>query len=154
MRLNLGCADRALQGWVNVDIAPAPWIDQVADLTQTWPWQDASVSEVFAADVFEHLPDRIHTMNELWRVLRPGATAKIEVPSAARGAGFAQDPTHKSMWCMNSFQYFEHGSFARNRLAKLYGIKAAFRVRGLSERVYRDVHEDVYKITAILEAVK
>jgi hypothetical protein len=55
---------------------------------------------------------------------------------------------------MNSFQYFEAGSFAQHRLAKGYGIKASFRVLSLIEREYRDVMEPVWKITAVLEAVK
>lgn len=152
MKLNLGCCDRQIPGFIGVDIAPPA--DQIADLSQPWPWPDSSVDEVRAHDVFEHLPSRIHTMNELHRVLRPGARATIEVPSATKGAGFAQDPTHVTPYCMNSFQYFEAGSFANNRLAKAYGIKAAFRIVDLSERQYQDVHEPVWKITAVLEAVK
>lgn len=152
MRLNLGCSDRVIPGFIGVDIAPPA--DVIADLRNPWPWSDSSVDEVRAHDVFEHLPDRIHTMNQLWRVLKPGARATVEVPSASKGAGFAQDPTHVSLWCMNSFQYFEHGSFAQQRLAKAYGINASFRVVSLTEREYRDVHEPVWKITAVLEAVK
>lgn len=152
MRLNLGACDRRFDGFVSVDIVPPA--DVIADLTQPWPWEDSSVDEVRAHDVFEHLPDRIHTMNELWRVLKPGARATIEVPSAAKGAGFAQDPTHKSAWSMNSFQYFRHQSFAHQRLASSYGIKARFNVLDLSEREYKDEFESVFKITAVLEAVK
>lgn len=154
MRLNLGCADRDIQGFVGVDIAPGPCVDVVADLRQLWPWEDSTVLEVRAHDVFEHLPDRIHTMNELWRVLQRGGIATVEVPSASKGAGFAQDPTHCSAWCMNSFQYYEHGSFAVKRLADAYGIKARFNVLSLEEREYQDVREMVWKITAVLEAVK
>lgn len=152
MRLNLGACDRRIPGFLSVDICePA---DQVVDLRGPWPWADSSVEEVRAHDVFEHLPNRIQTMNELHRVLRPGGRATIEVPSATKGAGFAQDPTHCSPWCMNSFQYFEHRSFAWKRLARHYGITARFRVLELTERPYQDVHETVYKITAVLEAVK
>lgn len=152
MRLNLGANDRRIEGFVSVDICePA---DQIADLSQPWPWDDSSVDEVKAFDVIEHLPDRILTMNELHRVLRPGARAEIVVPSATKGAGFAQDPTHKSQWTLNSFQYFEAGSFAHKRLSRAYGITAAFRVVELGESRYRDVHEDVWKIRVVLEAVK
>jgi predicted SAM-dependent methyltransferase len=154
MKLNLGCSDRKFAGFVGVDIAPGPHVDQIADLSQTWPWPDSSVDEVRAHDVFEHLPSRIHTMNELHRVLRRGGRATIEVPSAAKGAGFAQDPTHVSAWCMNSFQYFRHQSFAHRRLAAAYGITAEFQVVSLTEREYKDEFETVWKITAVLECVK
>lgn len=141
-----------MPGFRSVDKVPPA--DEIADLEQCWPWATSSVDEVVAHDIFEHLPDRIHTMNELWRVLRPGGKATIEVPSASKGAGFAQDPTHKTAWCMNSFQYFQDGSFAVHRLAKAYGILARFRVLSLTEREVKDVHEPVWKITAILEAMK
>lgn len=152
MRLNLGACDRTIPGFLSVDIVPPA--DVVADLRERWPWPDSSVDEVRAYDVIEHLPDRIHTMNELYRVLVPGGRAVIEVPSATKGAGFAQDPTHTSAWCLNSFQYFEAGSFAHQRLSRHYGITARFRVVSLSEREYQDVREPVWKITAELEAVK
>jgi 2-polyprenyl-3-methyl-5-hydroxy-6-metoxy-1,4-benzoquinol methylase len=154
MNLNLGCSDRAVPDFVGVDIAPGPCVDQIADLSLRWPWDENSVDEVKAFDIIEHIADRIHFMNELHRVLRPGGQAHIEVPNSTKGAGFAQDPTHVSHWCMNSFQYFRAGSFAHQRLSKAYGITAAFHVLELSERMYQDEFEEVWKITAILETVK
>ena len=152
MKLNLGACDRRVDGFISVDIAePA---DQVVDLAGPWPWPDSSVEEVLAHDVIEHIADRIHFMNELHRVLQPGARALIVTPNASKGSGYFQDPTHKSPWCLNSFQYFEVGSFAHQRLARSYGIDAAFRIASLSEIRYMDAHEEVWKITALLEAVK
>lgn len=154
MKLNLGCSDRPIDGFIGVDIATGICVEQIADLSQPWPWADSSVEEVRAHDVIEHIADRIHFMNELHRVMKPGARAIIEVPNASKGSGFAQDPTHKSAWAMNSFQYFRAGSFAHRRLSRAYGITAAFNVLSLSERMYQDEYEEVYKITAVLEAVK
>lgn len=155
MRLNLGCADRIMPGFINVDLMDGEGVDTVADLRRKhWPWPDSSVDEAVAFDVFEHLPDRIQTMNELHRILKAGGRATIEVPSASKGAGQWQDPTHVSPWTMNGFQYFQHGSFAQQRFRRLYGITAAFRIVSISEREYQDVFEPVWKITAVLEAVK
>lgn len=152
MKLNLGCSDRHFPGFISVDIVPPA--DQIADLAQTWPWQTSSVDEVIAFDIIEHVENRIHFMNELHRVLKDGARVTIETPNAARGAGFFQDPTHKSAWCMNSFQYFQGGSYAHQRFAKAYGITAAFRIVEIGEREYQDAYERVWKIRAVLEAVK
>lgn len=152
MRLNLGASDRRIEGFISVDIAPPA--DQIVDLRQPWPWPDSSVDEVAAYDVIEHLPDRIHTMNELHRVLKPGAIATIEVPSAVHGAGWAQDPTHASAWCLNSFQYYRVNSFAHKRLSRAYGITARFEVLELKEKRYADEFEEVWKIVATLKAVK
>lgn len=172
MRLNLGAADRQQQGFISVDIAPPA--DEIVDLAWPWPWKDSSVEEVLAQDVIEHIGDmhgemhfhgtvkrrhplgRIHFMNELHRVLKPGARATIETPNASRGCGYFQDPTHVSPWCLSTFKYFEHGAFAHTRLAKSYGITAAFRIVQIGERETPGecAPEKAWKITAILEAVK
>lgn len=152
MRLNLGCCDRHMDGFVNADICqPA---DVICDLTKTWPWPDSSAGEIQAHDIFEHLPDRIHTMNELWRVMRPGGVAVLVIPSSVHGSGFAQDPTHVSHWCLNSFQYWDVTTYAFRRLARHYGINGGFRVRELTEEALQDYREPVWKIWAVLEAVK
>lgn len=148
MRLNLGCSDRLLDGFLNVDISPGLGIT-VADLRQPWPWPDDSAELVQAYDIIEHLPDKIHTMNELYRVLAPGATAQIIVPTTD-GPGAFQDPTHVSFWHRRSFLYFEHGNPYRERFAASYGITARFRV--LWERV--DVTMDGPKLSIVLEPVK
>jgi predicted SAM-dependent methyltransferase len=161
-----------------VDIAPPA--DEIVDLSGPWPWPDSSVEEVLALDVCEHIGDRwtkesvkvwmetyrqedlrmldgrIHFMNELHRVLKPGAQATIETPNAARGCGYYQDPTHVSPWCLSTFKYFEHGTFAHGRLSKAYGITAAFRVLSLEEfeTSGEDPRERAWKIKAVLEAVK
>jgi Methyltransferase domain/Glycosyl transferase family 2 len=128
LRLNLGCSDRRIPGYLGVDVsASAPAADVVADLRKAWPWADGSVAEVVAHDVIEHLPEKIHTMNELYRVLAPGAIADIVVPTT-EGPGAFQDPTHVSFWNRNSFKYFERGNVYRERFARSYGISAAFEV--------------------------
>ncbi len=177
MKLNLGAADRRIEGFVSVDIAPPA--DQIVDLAAPWPWPDSSVDEVMALDVCEHIGDndvrehweytapnepdsepiptgRIHFMNELHRVLKPGGTATIETPNAARGVGYFQDPTHVSPYCMSTFKYFEHLSFAHNRLAKSYGITAAFKILVMREEpsAGEGFGEQVWKIHCELEAVK
>lgn len=134
-----------------------PYIMQFWDLNELpWPWPTSSVSLIQAHDVLEHLSGRINSMNELHRVLGPGGRVEIVVPNAYHGAGFYQDPTHVSPWCRNSFQYFIAGSFAQQRLAKQYGITAAFKVVGeIQDIEYApDPYEPVWKIHATLEAVK
>lgn len=182
MKLNLGCSDRVIEGYIGVDIAPPA--DQIVDLAGPWPWPDSSVDEVLAFDVCEHIGDcrhcdelwscqycdpgaldpnqrhplgRPHFMNELHRVLKPGARATIETPNASRGVGYWQDCTHVSPYCLSTFKYFEHGTFAHGRLGKAYGITAAFRVIELGESEIgtgEDTRERVWKIRAILEGVK
>src|SRR5262245_4071143 len=125
MKLNLGCCDAPIAGFLNVDKADGTGVDMVADLSTPWPWPDSSVQLVRAWDIIEHLPDKILTMNELWRVLAPGGCAEIAVPTTD-GPGAFQDPTHVSFWNRRSFLYFEAGNPYRDRFASNYGIAAKF----------------------------
>jgi len=141
LKLNLGGHDTPLPGFVNVG--------DEADLTARWPWPDNEAELIRAWDVIEHLPDKIHTMNELWRVLRAGGQADIQVLTTD-GSGAFQDPTHVSFWNRRSFLYYEEGNSYRERFAKRYRIEARFRV--VSESVRQTV--DGPSLRILLEAVK
>jgi len=160
MRLNLGANDRRVDGFISVDIdEPA---DQIVDLDRIWPWRNNTVEEVLAFDVFEHLKDKRHTMNELWRVLKDGGTATIECPNASKGAGAFQDCTHVSFWTRNDFEYYEKGNFARERFrtSEYYGVLADFEILSMTESRY-DLNrpdgskwDEVWKFKVVLKACK
>jgi hypothetical protein len=172
MRLNLGCSTDLRGGdWVNVDLVAPKYSTsgvpiagaefQVADLSLPWPWEDSSVEEIYAADIFEHVGDcdhwrsdcqrcytfdgeskfrhwsgRIHVMNEAHRVLKSGGMLTMECPDAAKGAGHFQDPTHVTPWTPNALQYYTDGSPAHKRFAEAYVITARFKVLEVTERRY------------------
>lgn len=148
MILNLGCSDNHLAGAVNVDVCePA---DQIADLRERWPWEDSTVERIIAHDVFEHLPDKIHTLNEAYRVLQKGGTIDLVVPTTD-GRGAFQDPTHCSYWNLNSLFYLEDRNPHNTRFAKAYGMKHRFKIWSPDHRLYPD---QVWKLHVMLEAVK
>jgi ubiquinone/menaquinone biosynthesis C-methylase UbiE len=148
MRLNLGCSDRHFPGFTNVDLcAPA---DVIADLTERWPWEDNSIEVIRAWDLIEHLPDKNFTMNEAFRVLKPGGCFDIEVPTTD-GRGAWQDPGHVSFWNRNSFFYYQHGNPHLTRFAPMNGVRCAFRIVEEHERMLAD---QVSKLHIVLEAVK
>lgn len=136
-----------MSGYLNVDICePA---DVIVDLAQPWPWGDSSVESIRGYDIIEHLPDKIRTMNEAWRVLRPGGRFDIEVPTT-NGPGAFQDPTHVSYWNRNSFFYYADKDPHRERFGRAYGIQARFRV----VQVVETTPGGVAKLRIVLEAVK
>lgn len=148
MKLNLGCGDTPLVGWTNVDIYLAPGVFP-ADLNNDWPWRDSSIEQVRAWHVFEHLGDQVHTMNELWHVLKPNGIAEIQVPTVDSFGAFAS-PTHVSYWHRRTFLHFEAGTAHRERWGARDGIVARFQtVKELVETT-----EDGINLTMWLRAVK
>lgn len=109
MKLDLGCGSRKAEGFLGVDISPDVGADFVHDLRVVpWPFADDSVDEVRCTHFFEHLTgeQRMAFMNELWRVMKTGASALFITPYW-QSYGAVQDPTHQ--WppvCEASYFYF------------------------------------------------
>lgn len=98
IRLNLGCGQHKVDGYVNVDKFAECDPDLVWDLEIfPWPWADDSVSEIRLIHVLEHLGRELDVflsiMKELYRVCADDARIVVHVPHH-RHDDFANDPTH------------------------------------------------------------
>jgi predicted SAM-dependent methyltransferase len=98
MKLNLGCGQSHMEGYVNVDKFAECEPDMVVDLESfPWPWPDNSATEVVLRHVLEHLGQEpgcfLNIMRELWRVCADGAKIDVAVPHP-RHDYFLDDPTH------------------------------------------------------------
>ncbi len=110
MNLNLGCGKDIKKGYVNLDRAQLPGVDVVHDIEKfPWPFEDNTFDEVVANQVLEHVADLIKTMEEFYRVSRPGGQIKITVPYFS-SPQHHNDPTHKRKFTYNTFEYFTEKS--------------------------------------------
>lgn len=116
VKLNLGCGLRLKRDFINVDVVdltqygeiPEEYEFMVWDLNKRpWPWEDESVDAVVMRDSLEHLePAFFEIMNELWRILKPGKRAGIQVPDYRYATAF-RDPTHRMFFIDGSFDYLD-----------------------------------------------
>ena len=86
IRLNLGCGDKILPGYVNVDIAPSRagrTPDVICDLRKLAAFADGYADEVLSVHVIEHFYRwETHAVLAEWvRVLKPGGRMVIECPN-------------------------------------------------------------------------
>jgi len=85
-RLNLGCGDKILEGYVNVDVAASragrrP--DVLCDLHKLEPFETDSCDQVMAIHVVEHFYrwEVVDVLREWLRVLKPGGRMILECPN-------------------------------------------------------------------------
>jgi hypothetical protein len=98
MKFNMGCGQRRLEGYVNVDSAKESAAEEVWDLERTpWPWADGCAEEIRFIHSLEHMGAETQVflgiIRETYRIAAPGCRVVIHVPHP-RHDGFLGDPTH------------------------------------------------------------
>lgn len=109
LRANVGCGSQTKPGWVNLDQLVAPDVT-TWDCRRGLPFDDGSVSVIFAEHMFEHLDRPRSTqpfLRECLRCLEPGGVLRIIVPDAEM---------YLHGYCSNSWE-----TFVENRPLKKAG---------------------------------
>ena len=108
MKLDLGCGGKKKDGFLGVDQYPMEGVDVVLNIgVDPWPWEDGTVEEVHASHFLEHLTamQRVHFMNEAYRVMKDGAKATIITPHWASNRAYG-DFTHQWPPVAEMFFYY------------------------------------------------
>ena len=117
LKLNLGCGDKILPGYVNVDVAQSragTRPDVICDLHDLAPFGDASADEILSVHVVERFWrwEVGDVLKEWVRVLKPGGRMIVECPDiAAACETLMQDPV----------QYARPDQAGRRTMWALYG---------------------------------
>jgi len=96
IKLDLGCGPRKQEGFIGVDRIKFEGVDVVTDLNAKWPWKDETVGEIYMSHTMEHFTgvQRVHIVNEMYRVMQKGAKAQVITPYWASNRAYG-DYTHQ-----------------------------------------------------------
>jgi len=108
--LNLGCGRICPPSHFGIDAEDHDGVDMVCDLTNGIPIDDNTFDTVWAKDFLEHIPQGepcIKMMEEIYRVLKPGGSLHLDVPSTdGGGIGAFGHPQHVSWWSKTTIKYY------------------------------------------------
>jgi len=97
IKLDIGCGKNKQAGFTGIDKIKFDGVDHVLDVgSQRLPYRDDSVAEIFSSHFVEHLKplERIHFMNEAYRVLAKDGKMTVIVPHWASCRAYG-DMTHQ-----------------------------------------------------------
>lgn len=89
MKLHLGCGNKKIHGWINVDARPECQPDIVGDITKI-SQTHSNVDLIYACHVLEHFPTKPSTqfpvtwkevLKDWFTALKPGGILRLSVPS-------------------------------------------------------------------------
>jgi hypothetical protein len=153
VKLDFACGNNKKEGFEGVDFY-APTAEHKIDLFKfPFPWADNSVDEIHCSHFVEHLPARDVELRDLrvdlsapapiardrqfvgqdflfaffdecWRILKPGSTMMVIVPSGRSDRAY-QDPTHRRFIVAELFGYLNKESREQMGLGH-YNVRCNF----------------------------
>lgn len=83
MKLHLGCGDKILDGYINIDIRENLNCDLVCDIKTLDTFDTNVADEIYACHVLEHFGrhEYMKILKRWYEVLKPGGTFKLAVPN-------------------------------------------------------------------------
>jgi len=82
VKLHLGCGEKIIPGFVNVDVRPLPGVDIVDDISNLNQFESNSVDLIYASHVLEHFGRLVYidVLKGWFEVLKTGGILRIAVP--------------------------------------------------------------------------
>ena len=106
MKINLGCGDKRVAGFLGVDRYRSAAAELLCDIERALPFRESSIDELHLDNLIEHVLDVAALVRELVRVARDGARITIVTPHFSSLASW-MDPTHLHHLSYDSMRHFE-----------------------------------------------
>lgn len=106
-KLNIGCGRDIREGYVNLDIVDYGG-NIIHDINRfPYPFPDNYFDEIYASHILEHLNNFHDTVNELYRISKPGALIEVYAPFFLNTKYFGE-PDHKIPFSIRTFDNYEY----------------------------------------------
>ena len=144
LRLHIGCGQRRLPGFVNIDRNYSRATDYVGDASKL-PCKSATVEQIETYHVIEHIPRPSvqHLLAEWFRVLKPGGNVVIECPDFDQAVREYFDGNEERLYSIYGRQRFpgdaHHWGYNAERLRVLLESVGFTEV---VQKEPRDYHKD------------
>lgn len=82
MKLHLGCGDKHIEGYTNIDIRYLPGVDEVDNVARLRKYKPNSISVIYASHVLEHFGrwEYMDVLRRWYEILEPGGVLRLGVP--------------------------------------------------------------------------
>ncbi len=92
---------------LNVSARRVPGLAFIAEAGPHLPLRDGAVDELFVGRAIAWRDDVAATLDELWRVSKPGALIHLTLPHASSTLAMTRDPRSRPALTLNTFNYYD-----------------------------------------------
>ncbi|MBI2723722.1 MAG: methyltransferase domain-containing protein [Chloroflexi bacterium] len=138
MMVRLDFTGRAKQATRALRVAtqPAPGVTLLAEAGPHLPFADTRVDEIFGGRSIAWRDDIAATLDEIWRVCKPGALVHLTLPHASSVIAVSRDARPRPLLSLNTFNFYD----PRTRPAG--GPRSSFTVERARLRIAGDRGDD------------
>ena len=107
VRLDFGGRAKKAARALRVALVPGPGVALVAEPGPRLPFRDGSVDEAFMGNMIAYREDVAATLDELWRICKPGALVHLTLPHASSIIAASRDARPRPLLTLNTFNYYD-----------------------------------------------
>ncbi len=112
--------------------ATAPGVAIVAEAGPRLPFGDATIDELFVGRAIAYRVDVAATLDELWRISKPGALIHLTLPHASSTIAASRDARLRPLLTLNTFNYYDPRTKPADAPPTSFSVeRARLRVAGL-----------------------
>lgn len=107
VRLDFSGAARTAARAVRAGVRREPGVQLLIEPGPRLPFRDGSIDELFVGRAIAWRSDIAETLDELWRVSKPGALIHLTLPHGSSTLAMTRDPRPRAALTLNTFNFYD-----------------------------------------------